>query len=286
MTINLGSSLIDADTFDMEDVTPQVTARAVEEPENDRATIGDNGAPLTPEEMKKEFNRDIAKLGEQSGKGSAALPRLGLRVIRAAADGLISTDKPKVGKSDAVLIYERYASNDSKHAEHTSGGMKANAAKLNALIGLGCMTTCDGVEVANRAVAVREDMEAKELKPKPLFAGLVDVARAQLECDTPLTDEAIQAALSKKETDKSVEKEWAAIAKKIEGLVTGENPAGLRDASDGALAISKLVDDHIKQFKNQADDREMVEGLMERGHSRAAAEDTVRPGAELGWSRS
>ena len=274
------TTLIDADTF--ADVSAPVTSEVAE---NERATIGDNGAPMSIEEMKKELQRDIAKLGEQSGKGSAALPRLGLRVVRAAADGLISTEKPKTGKSDAVLIYERYAANDSKHAEHTSGGMKANAAKLNALIGLGCMTTCDGVEIADRAVVLRQEMETNELKPKPLFAGLVDVARAQLESDTALSDEAIKAALSKTEKDKTLEKEWAAIAKKVTSLVTGENSAGLRDNSDAAHAIAKMVDEHVSQFQNKSDDVDLVHTLMEKGHSRMSAEEIVRPAADFGWSK-
>ena len=274
------TTLIDADTFD--NVAAPVTSEVAE---NERATIGDNGAPLSIEEMKKELQRDIAKLGEQSGKGSAALPRLGLRVVRAAADGLISTEKPKNGKSDAVLIYERYAANDSKHAEHTSGGMKANAAKLNALIGLGCMTTCDGVEIADRAVVLRAEMETNELKPKPLFAGLVDVARAQLESDTALSDEAIKAALSKTEKDKTLEKEWAAIQKKVTSLVTGENSSGLRDTSDAAHAIAKMVDEHVSQFQNKSDDVDLVHTLMEKGHSRMSAEEIVRPSADFGWSK-
>ena len=125
--------------------------------ENPRATLGDNEPPPEPmdkAEMVKEMWKDIGSYGKASGLGAAALPRLGLRVVRAAADGLISTDKPKDGtETDAVRIYKKYAELDSKHAEHTKGGMKANAAKLNALIGLGCMTMVDGVDVAARTVA-------------------------------------------------------------------------------------------------------------------------------------
>ena len=229
-------------------------------------------SPQTREEMLKEMWKDFTAYGKASGAGAAALPRLGLRVVRAAADGLISNEKPKDGsKSDAVRIYEKYAEQDSKHSEHSKGGMKANAAKLNALIGLGCMTTVDGVEIADRTVKLREKMEAEEAKPKALFAGLVDVARAQAEEDQPLTDDAIMAALGKTVKDKTVAEEWTAIYKKIEKLVSGENPQGIRDDSDKAQAIASQVSEHINNFAQSAEIEDQVAFCMDRGMTRADA---------------
>lgn len=253
-----------------------VGSHADTEASNPRAVAGDNAEPLDKEEMLKDFNRDITAYGRDSGKGASALPRLGLRVVRAAADGLISTEKPKDGsKSDAVRIYEKYAEQDSKHAEHTKGGMKANAAKLNALIGLGCMTTVDGVEIASRAVALREKMEAEDMKPKPLFAGLVDVARKQMDNDTPLTDEAISEAFGKAVKDKSVAEEWAAIYKKVERLVSGENPQGLKDQSEQAIKIAELVNEHMNNFAVDGEREERIAFCMERGMTREQASEFV-----------
>jgi hypothetical protein len=244
---------------------------------NAPSQIGHNNPPeepLSKEEMLKDFNKDIAAYGKDSGRGASALPRLGLRVIRAAADGLISTEKPKDGTdSDAVRIYKRYAEQDSKHAEHTKGGMKANAAKLNALIGLGSMTTVDGVDVAQRCVDLRDKMEAAEQKPKALFAGLVDVARKQMEQDTPLTDDAIEAALGKTQKEKTVADEWAAIHKKIEKLVTGEN--GVKDQTEAAVKIEEMVREHVNNFTVNAEKEELVAFCMERGMSRAQAMEFV-----------
>lgn len=244
---------------------------------HDNSTNSPPPDPATREEMLKDFNRDIAAYGKDSGKGAAALPRLGLRVIRAAADGLISNEKPKDGtKSDAVRIYEKYAEQDSKHAEHSKGGMKANAAKLNALIGLGCMTTVDGVEVADRAVALREKMEGEDLKPKALFAGLVDVARAQMEEDQPLTDDAIMGALGKTVKDKTLEDEWNSIYKKVEKLVTGENPAGIKDDSDRAMKIAEQINEHIKNFAQDTVDEDRIAFCMEKGMTREQATAFVK----------
>jgi hypothetical protein len=222
--------------------------------------------------MLRDFNRDVAAYGKDSGKGAAALPRLGLRVIRAAYDGLISNEKPKSGeKSDAVRIYEAYAANDSKHAEHTKGGMKANAAKLNALIGLGCMTTVDGVEIAERTVAIREKLEGADAKPKALFAGLVDVARAQLGQDTPLSDAAIEEALGKKEKEKTLAGEWEGILKKVETLISGENSHNLKDTSDAAERIYGEIKEHLNNFSRSAEVEQGVAWLMAKGMTREQA---------------
>ena len=167
--------------------------------------IGHN-QPASLEEMRRDLFKDVNKFGKASGEGASALGRLGLRALRAAADGILSTAKPQGGgKDDATLIYEAYAAMDSKHAEHTAGGAKANASKLRQIIGMGCMTTLsDPVAVGDRTVRIRDQMEAAELKPKALFAALVDVAREQQASDTELTDDAIKGCLTKTKTDKTL----------------------------------------------------------------------------------
>lgn len=232
-----------------------------------------------PEDLSKEFFADIRKFGRQSGEGASALPRLALRVIRAAADGILGTEKPTGGKDDATIIYEAYTAEDSKKAEHSAGGAKANASKLRQLITMGCMTTCDPVDVADRAVRKWNDMTAAELKPKPLYAGLVDVARAQCNQDVALTDDGIEEALTKTPAEKSVEKEWKSIQKKVTGLVSGENSAGLKDQSDMALAISKMVDEHVTHYEVAGLDQNFIALCMERGYTKAQAEDLARGAA-------
>ena len=229
-----------------------------------------------PEDLSKEFFADIRKFGRQSGEGASALPRLALRVIRAAADGILGTEKPTGGKDDATIIYEAYTAEDSKKAEHSAGGAKANASKLRQLITMGCMTTCDPVDVADRAVRKWNEMTAQELKPKPLYAGLVDVARAQCSQDVALTDDGIEEALTKTPAEKSVEKEWKSIQKKVTGLVSGENSAGLKDQSDMALAIAKMVDEHVTHYEVAGLDQNFIALCMERGYTKAQAEDLAR----------
>lgn len=261
------------DTPDEESGTPVQATEDGSEEANLPPSNHNMGA--SPEEMFRDFMKDIGKYGKASGEGASALGRLGLRTLRAAADGIVSTAKPsqKGAKTDAVRIYEAYAAADSKHAEHTNGGMKANAAKLNAIIGMGVMTTCDPVAVGDRAVRIREDMEAAELKPKALFAGLVDVARAQQASDVELSDSAIREALTKTPSEKTVEKEWTAIQKKVNALITGEGSAGLKDQSETALKIGELVDERLKQFAVNDEHDAMVKLLVAKGYTEAMADD-------------
>ena len=238
--------------------------------------------PASPEEMRKDFFKDVNKFGKASGEGASALGRLGLRALRAAADSILTTVKPtQGGKDDATLVYEAYASQDSKHAEHTAGGAKANASKLRQIVGMGCMTTCDPVAVGDKVVRLREQMEAAELKPKALFAALVDVAREQQASDTELTDDAIKVCLTKTPAEKTLEKEWAAVLKKVEGLISGENPAGLKDQSEGALAVGMALSDHVKNYAFEGTRRVRIEGMVEVGYTLAQATAIVDKKIEL-----
>jgi hypothetical protein len=236
-----------------------------------------HNAPADPAEMRRDFFRDINRFGKASGEGASALGRLGLRALRAAADGVISTAKPQGGgKDDATLIYEAYAAMDSKHSEHTPGGAKANASKLRQIIGMGCMTTLsDPVAIGDRMVKIHERMTDAELKPKALFAALVDTARAQAASDSELTDAAIEECLTKTKADKTLEKEWEAINKKIEGLITGEASHGLKDDSDRALKISELVAEHVKNYKDGGSRLDRIAMLVENGYTEAQAEAIV-----------
>jgi hypothetical protein len=248
-----------------EDDEPELTGNLTHNPNSNQ--------PASPEEMRKDFFKDVNKFGKASGEGASALGRLALRSLRAASDGVLSTAKPQGGgKDDATLVYEAYTSMDSKHAEHTPGGAKANASKLRQIIGMGCMTTIvDPVAVGDKVVRIREEMEGADLKPKALFAALVDVAREQQASDTELTDDAIRGALTKTKADKTLEKEWESINKRIEGLVTGEASHGLKDQSEAALKISQLVSEHIKNYKLEGTRLERIEDMMENGYTMAQA---------------
>lgn len=261
----------------------EVPVEVTEAPAGDLVHNPNSNQVATPEEMRRDFFKDVNKFGKASGEGASALGRLGIRALRAAADSILSTAKPPGGgKDDATLVYEAYAAMDSKHAEHTPGGAKANASKLRQIIGMGCMTTIvDPVAIGDKVVRIREEMEGADLKPKALFAALVDVAREQQGSDTELTDDAIRGCLTKVKSDKTLEKEWEAINKKIEALVTGEGSHGLKDQSDGALKIAEMVAEHVKQFKIDGTRNDRIDDMIELGYTRAQAVAIVDKKIEL-----
>lgn len=220
-------------------------------PINPDATVGHNGAPPSIEELHKEFFKDVKSLGTASGAGAAALPRLAMACIAAAHDGIISTAKQAGGKDDATLIYEAYQAADSKKSEHTAGGAKANASKLRQLIQMGGMPTVDAIDVANRTVVLRKDLEDNEIKTKPLYAALVDVARAQLGQATALTDGQIKEACEKTAKDKSLEDEIKAIHKRVEKIVKGDGELSCQ--SSEMIQCEELLRTQLATFAIDAD---------------------------------
>jgi hypothetical protein len=264
----------EADAHSQADVM-QTGLQATGEPTVQGDLVHDNttNQPADPAEMRRDFFKDVNKFGKASGEGASALGRLGIRALRAAADGILSTAKPQGGgKDDATLVYEAYAAMDSKHSEHTAGGAKANASKLRQIIGMGCMTTLsDPVAIGDKVVAIRERMEGADLKPKALFAALVDTAREQLASDTELSDAAIEQCLTKTKADKTLEKEWTAIQKRVEGLITGEASHGLKDTSDTALKISDLCLERLKQYKSDGTRADLIDAMIDQGYTRAQA---------------
>jgi hypothetical protein len=257
-------------------VLTDISGQPIVQTSEDNLPPTNHNRPADPAEMRRDFFKDVNKFGKSSGEGASALGRLGLRSLRAAADGILSTAKPSTGKDDATLVYEAYAAMDSKHAEHTAGGAKANASKLRQIIGMGCMTTLsDPVAVGDKVVRIREEMEGADLKPKALFAALVDVAREQQGSDTELTDAAIRGCLTKTKADKTLEKEWEAITKRVEGLVTGEGSHGLKDQSETAIKISELCQERLKQYKSDGTRQDRIDSMIELGYTHAMAVQIV-----------
>ena len=225
-----------------------------------------------PVDHSKAFWRSIKSMGADAGEGSTALVRLALATVRAANDGIISAEKRTGSKDDAALIYEAYMSENSKKAgEMSAGGAKANASKLRQIIQCGSMTTCDPVDVFDRAVAHHKEMQKDEgVKLKALYPALVDVAREQLGTDTDLTDEAIKDAIVAVPRDKTVETELKAIQKRVDNLIEGNGD--LKHDTPEMGQIKELIASQITTFVVSKERKAFVELAMGRGFTQAQAE--------------
>lgn len=232
-----------------------------------------NQPPMTPEEHAKAFWKSVSKLGAQSGEGSSALPKLYLAAARAADDGLISAEKTTGpgAKDDATRIYEAYCEADSKKAEHTAGGAKANASKLRQVIQAAGMTTADFVTTATKLIDRRNALVEAEVKCKALAPAIVDAAREQLKQDDDLTDDQIEDVCRVTPKERTLEEELKSIQKKVEDLVTGEGKHKLKDQDPRMIQISELIADRVKSFGVKRGDDEFIKLAVERGYTEEQA---------------
>lgn len=196
----------------------------------------------------KDFFKDIRKFGAESGTGKDALPKLALRVVRAAADGVIDLElDPDTKKDAAAVIYEQYASAESSKAVHSKDGTKANISKLRQLVKFGVMTTIDPVEVMNEAVQVREKMIEAEEKVKPAYLSFLDIAREQLGTTTQLDSDDLRGIIAKGEAaPKELETILKGLEKTLEGLVSGENRHKIKDTSVEVEDALRAIQGRIK----------------------------------------
>lgn len=145
----------------------------------------------------KKFVRDQ---GANEGAGAEALPLTALRLVRAAADGVIEPD-------DASMLYEEYLKGKSRKQvhEHTANGKGANTSKMRNIIALGCLPHVDGVALLDRVVDVRAEMKARDEKPLGAYKAMVEAAKAQLKQPTvELSDDQVRAACTNPESNKGL----------------------------------------------------------------------------------
>jgi len=183
--------------------------------------------------FRDEVLKDAKKLGGEAALGGDALPKLALRVLKAADDGIITTDKDSTtGKDDVDRIYEEYLEGYGKKAiyENTEQGKKANASKLRQVARLGIErgSKYDPIEAVDTMKNMREEAKAKDVKVKAMYPCIVDLARSQLKLDRQITREEIEEIITKREAEvKPVDEVLGKIRETLEKIVTGEHKSGM-----------------------------------------------------------
>lgn len=227
------------------------------------ADVGAGGPPpntANRDDLRERLLDDVTTLGNDAAEGKDALPKLAVRVVRAANDGIISADKAKKGgKDDATLIYEQYVNAESKAALHemTDAGRKANVSKMRKLIEFGAYVNADAVDVLDRAVRLRHEMAEAELPVQSAYPAYVSVARAQLDADRDLDDDAIKSAMGKKPPkDKEVLDQLKKAQKILDDLILGKN--GLTDQSDEVVNAQAAIEARIKAMLIEKDTAETI----------------------------
>jgi hypothetical protein len=218
--------------------------------------------------------KDVKAFGKESAEGRDSLPKLAVRIIRAANDGVIDETKGKDGKDDAMRVFEAYAANDGKSIyTRSKDSIKSQASKMRVLIRLGRLTNVDGVVVADRAIEfIKEDKAQDKPAFKPAFAAILDVARAQTNPEhntVQLSDDEIKEACTKKApADKDLEGELEAIKKKLQSLVTGEK--GLKDDSEQVATAYRAIEERLAALITTRETDEVLSRAAELGLAIAA----------------
>jgi hypothetical protein len=131
---------------------------------------------------------DIYNSAREYGKSQATnqgmLSKLGLDALRAAVNRQISSE-------DARGLYETYYKASHPHISGQSSGydtgMKANVSKLRQLILLGERHRKAAIALMERAADIYRDLSQKS-PVRPFYPYLVEVARAQLGQNKPISD--------------------------------------------------------------------------------------------------
>ena len=206
-----------------------------------------------------EYEAQVREFGRLAAQGKDSLPMLAVATVRASANGYIDTVKDANGVDDAHRVYSEYAKANSKKAvhEHTKDGVKANASKVRQFIEFGALTTCDPIDVLNRAIVLRKEMVAAEEKVRPAYHGYLEVARTQKGVDRPLTDDELKHAVRKPAAeDKTEEGELEKAHKILDRLVTGEG--GVKSDSLIVVEAHKQVGDRLNELKFLRERDELV----------------------------
>jgi hypothetical protein len=213
--------------------------------------------------------KEVKELGRDAAAGKDSLPKLAHRIVRAAADGIIGTDKDKDGRDEAAKQYEFYVQAESKKAihEHSNGGVKANVSKLRKLIEFGVMPIIDPVAVMDRAYQLRKELLDTSEKLLPAYAAYVDIAREQLaQPGTELNDEQIKGCLRREPAkEKQLKDVLEKIHKDLEQLISGERKDGIKDQSDEVVAAEEILRSRIAALLKKEEDEALNLALAKRG---------------------
>ena len=178
-----------------------------------------------------DFNKDVRALGRDAGRGVDALPKLGLRLIRAGKEGLAKDDKKFV--HDAYDTYVGQLSRKRIHVQ-TVENRAAQVSKLNQFKLLGEVQKFDGEETGDRIVELYRGLVDAGTKTVSCYAAYVAAARVAnaIEADKNRTggpsDEELQAAmLPKDKKAKTLADVIGGIAADLEHLQTGERRDGI-----------------------------------------------------------
>lgn len=176
----------------------------------------------------------IDALGSDAAKGGDSLPKLALRCVQWAQDGVKSA-------ADAHYIYNRYtlARTGSETFKGSKDSLKAQVSKLANFLNAGANTNTLAMPIFERGVELLAELPAEETKST--YTALVDLARAVKTATSPLSDEEITAVLLVKEAKAATEEtKLKAAAKALEAAMKLRDEAGGAERYEVSAALRSV----------------------------------------------
>jgi len=193
-----------------------------------------------------DFLSDTRGYGRDAASGGDAWPKMIVRTVSAAADGVISKD-------DAAMIVETFIEAQGKKAVHdrTVASAKKTKSEIARTIEFGAMTTVDAVEVIGRAVTIYGNMEADR---KSAVNAYLQVVRNQLKSpDYALSDSEIEQAMTKDDAKpRTIEQQLKAALKAVEAALKLNEESDNPIALEGATAAKSALESQIANLEHAA----------------------------------
>jgi hypothetical protein len=213
---------------------------------------------LTNDTRRADFDKFVAEAGRNKAKGDDSFCAVFARTVKASQEGVLSLEKDKEKRDDAQKIWETFAKGQAKRSfadptKKSENSDKVQVSKMRTGIKMGQLHAkgIDSFAVIERAAETHKQRAAGGMQVKGAYSALIDVARAQLDSDTELTDEQIVAAITPKEgAEKDLLTEGKAIERRLERVITGEAGfpfAGDEDLKAAFIEAHELIRDAVAQ---------------------------------------
>lgn len=228
------------------------TAGASADDQSDAPGVGDNSGPTI-----SQLDKLMAKLGAESV--NIARPKLGIALVRAAADGIIDED-------DVEARYDAYLAGRTKVQSkqllaagvEDGNGKKANVSKCRQLVRMSMLPGVDGPALLDRTVTLRGNMIGGDDKLEAPFDAFVKVARAQIArpeadlSDDEIAEQIRKATPAEKDTIAKLVAAYRSTYKLHEEVKLPGTEAALQGIADALVECGGEIPAMTKEEKAQA----------------------------------
>lgn len=206
-----------------------------------------------------DFLSDARTYARDKASGNDAWPKMIVRTVSAAADGVVTPD-------DAEMIVNTFIEAQGKKSVHerSTDSVKKTKSEIKKTIEFGGMTTIDPVDVMGRAVTIYGNIQGER---KSAVNAYLQVVRDQLKSpDYAMTDEEIERAMLKGEAkERTIEQHLKAALKAVEAALKANEESETPLPLEGATAAKAALEGQIATLARAAEIAEARARLLALG---------------------